>query len=68
MIDEERSCQRSSPYMNKFGETFSQKSKKWENFHLQNSSAGGAINQYEELRRMYVNFRISKEVIEERIS
>ena len=34
MIEEERACHRQSPYVNKFGETFSQGSKKWENYQL----------------------------------
>ncbi len=36
LIEEERACQRQSPYVNKFGETFNQSSKKWENYHLSN--------------------------------
>jgi hypothetical protein len=35
LVEEERSCQKPSPYVNKFGETFSSSSKKWENYHLQ---------------------------------
>jgi len=35
LVEEERSCKKPSPYVNKFGETFSSSSKKWENYHLQ---------------------------------
>jgi len=66
LVEDERSSQRPSPYVNKFGETFSSKSKKWENFHLQNASVGGSINYYEELRKMYVNFSIANEIINDR--
>ena len=66
LVEEERSSQRPSPYVNKFGETFSSRSKKWENFHLQNASVAGSINYYEELRKMYANFSIANEVINDR--
>lgn len=66
LVEDGRTSKRNSPYMNKFGETYSKKSHKWENFSLQNSSSGGSINLYEELRRLYVNFRISNEVIKDR--
>ncbi len=67
LVEEERSSQRPSPYVNKFGDHFkSSSSKKWETYHLQNSSAGGAINYCDELKRMYLNFSIANEVIKDR--
>jgi hypothetical protein len=66
LIEEGRSSQRPSPYANKFGEAFSKQSKKWDNFHLQNSAAGGEINYYEDIRRMYSNFSIANEVLKDR--
>ena len=35
LLDDDKSSQRASPYVNKFGETFSASSKRWDNFHLQ---------------------------------
>jgi len=68
LIDDERSSQRQSPYVNKFGETFSASSKRWDNYTLQsNSTAGsGQTSFYEEYRKMYVNFSLPNEVIKDR--
>jgi len=41
MVENERSSQRPSPYVNKFGDTFSSSSKKWDTYQLQNVSAPG---------------------------
>ena len=46
MVDAEKSCQRASPYVNKFGETFSQNSKRWDNYHLQETSVAGGVQSY----------------------
>ena len=68
ILENERSSQRASPYVNKFGETFSKNSKKWENYHLQIQQAPGVqgMNQYEEMRKIYMNFNLSNEVIKDR--
>ena len=64
MIEEERSCQRPSPYINKFGETFSSSSKKWESYQIPSAMPGQGF--YEEYKKMYMNFSIANEVIKDR--
>lgn len=64
LVEDERSSHRQSPYMNKFGETFSSNSKRWENFNL--NTGQGSNNQYEELKKMYVNFSLANEIIKDR--
>ena len=63
-IEGERSTHRNSPYMNKFGETFSEASKKWDNFYMDEQSGGKVI--YDEVRNMYLNFQIANEVVKDR--
>eukprot|EP00347_Sterkiella_histriomuscorum_P017752 403348132 len=65
-IEGDRSCQKNSPYINKFGETYSNSSKKWDNFYLDESTGGAQI--YEDYRKMYMNFTISNEIIKYRSS
>ena len=65
-IEGDRSSQKNSPYINKFGETYSNISKKWDNFYMDESTGGLQI--YEDYRRMYMNFSISNEIIKSRSS
>jgi hypothetical protein len=64
IIENERSCPRTSPYMNKFGETFNDKSKKWDNFYMDSTSGGNLI--YEGYKKMYMNFNVANEIIKNR--
>lgn len=70
LVDEERSSQRPSPYVNKFGETFSASSKRWDNYHLQTgqpgSGGGASANLYDSIKKLYMNFGLSNEVIKDR--
>jgi hypothetical protein len=65
LVDQERSSQRTSPYVNRFGEPFSSSSKKWDSYQLQDGQNGTA-NVMEEFRWMYLNFTLSNEVIKDR--
>jgi hypothetical protein len=40
MIDNDRAIYKSSPYVNKYGETFNMKHKKWDNFYLDEENGG----------------------------
>lgn len=51
--------------MNKFGETFSSSSKRWDNYHLQNGQ-NGTPNVYDEYRKFYMNFTLPNEIIKDR--
>lgn len=70
LVEDERSSQRPSPYINKFGETFSSNSKKWDNYHLQGGNTTGSStsgnNIYDEIRKYYVNFSLADEIIKDR--
>ena len=64
MIENDRSAQRNSPYMNRFGETFSERSKKWDNFYMEENTGGKAL--YEEFRKMYMSFAVANEIVKDR--
>lgn len=64
LLEEERSTHRPSPYMNKFGETYSEESKKWDNFYMDEIAGGKSI--YEDFRKMYMNFSIANEIVKDR--
>ena len=64
MIEKDRSCKKNSPYLNKFGETYNEHTKKWDNFYLDQSTGG--LHIYEEYKKMYMNFSIANEIIKER--
>ena len=65
-IEGDRSAQKNSPYINKFGETYNATSRKWDNFYLDETNGG--LQVYESYRRMYLENKISNEVINFRSS
>jgi hypothetical protein len=64
LIDNDRSSNKLSPYMNKFGETFNKTSKRWDNFYI--DEEGGGTHVYEELKRIYMNNLVPNEIVSER--
>lgn len=56
LVESERSCAKNSAYMNKFGETYSEQSRRWDNFYLDDQA-------YEELRKMYMSFKVCNDVL-----
>ena len=53
-IDKDRSCDKPSPYMNKFGETCKKNTKRWDNFYF-NEEYGGK-QALDDIKRIYMNF------------
>eukprot|EP00349_Pseudokeronopsis_sp_Brazil_P011369 CAMPEP_0202979488 /NCGR_PEP_ID=MMETSP1396-20130829/85615_1 /ASSEMBLY_ACC=CAM_ASM_000872 /TAXON_ID= /ORGANISM="Pseudokeronopsis sp., Strain Brazil" /LENGTH=83 /DNA_ID=CAMNT_0049718917 /DNA_START=1580 /DNA_END=1831 /DNA_ORIENTATION=- len=64
MIEQGRSIMRKCPYINKFGETYSLNSKRWDNFYLTEETGGKHM--YEEYKKLYMNFRVGDEIMKER--
>ena len=64
LIDHDRITFKQSPYINRYGETFNAQHKKWDNFYVDEESGGKM--RYDEIKRMYVNFKKEKEVVKER--
>ncbi|CDW74007.1 zinc finger family protein [Stylonychia lemnae] len=64
LIEGDRSCQKSSPYINKFGESYSLQSKRWDNFFMDETTGGSVI--LEEYKKLYMNFKIGNEIMKER--
>ena len=54
LIDNDRASFRRSPFINKYGETYNMKSKKWDNFYLDEANGGKHV--YDEMRKIYMNF------------
>ncbi len=61
LIDGDTSCKWNSPYKNKFGETYSDRCKKWENFYL--DETGGGQSHYNELKQLYMRFETANEIM-----
>ncbi len=66
LIEDERSCQKQSPYVNKFGECFSLSSKKWDNYHMVPQHQPGVFSHYDSLGKAYMNFSLANEIIKDR--
>lgn len=54
MIEKKRSAERPSFYLNKYGESFSYKAKKYDKFYLDDNFGGISI--LENYKKMYMDF------------
>ena len=54
LVEKKRSCEKPSFYMNKYGENYSFKSKKYDNFYLDEKCGG--LSTLENYKKMYMEF------------
>eukprot|EP00347_Sterkiella_histriomuscorum_P012442 403368557 len=66
LIEKKRSSERPSPYLNKYGEHYSIKNKKYDNFYLDQKYGG--LNQLENYKKMYMDFTLCNQVLKDRSS
>eukprot|EP00347_Sterkiella_histriomuscorum_P006425 403352821 len=66
LIEKKRSSERPSPYLNKYGEHYSIKNKKYDNFYLDQKYGG--LNQLENYKKMYMDFTLCNQILKDRSS
>ncbi|CDW91208.1 zinc finger family protein [Stylonychia lemnae] len=64
LIEKKRNSEKSSIYLNKFGEHYSTKMKKYDQFKLNDEFGGRQL--LEEYRRMYIDFTICNAIVKDR--
>ena len=64
LIEGKRSGEKPCPYVNKFGENYSVKAKKWDHFYM--DDAHGGLQIYNDYKQYFLDFTIGNQIIQER--